>query len=77
MERTGKTLYEWNCQSCHGADGVSVTKDITDMKGWAHTPTGTFGKFDTSLTVGTGLMPKFDTLDHESRMMIYEYIKTL
>ncbi|MBL7989542.1 MAG: cytochrome c [Chlorobi bacterium] len=75
LEQTGKALYERNCANCHGLDGISVTNDVTQMKGWAHTPTGTFGKLDTAMMQGPGGMPRFDTLNTEARMKIYEHMK--
>jgi len=76
LEQTGKALYERNCISCHGADGISVVSTVTNLKGWAETPEGTFEKLDTAMSTGPGNMPIFDTLDTEARMKIYEYIKT-
>lgn len=77
LEQTGKALYERNCANCHGLDGISVSPDVTQMKGWTSTSTGTFGKLDTTMTQGPSGMPRFDTLDTEARMKIYEHMKTL
>lgn len=77
LEQTGKALYERNCANCHGLNGISVTPDVTQMKGWPSTPKGTFEKLDTAMTQGPGGMPRFDTLNTEARMKIYEYMKSL
>lgn len=76
-EPTGKMLYDTYCASCHGLNGVSVTPDVTQMKGWPNTPNGTFGDLDTAMTQGPSGMPRFELLNTEARMKIYEYMKSL
>lgn len=68
---TTKYLYDYNCASCHGLDGSPVGAGVSDL--WIYD--STFAEFDSILTDGPGLMPRFPDLDEDERHRLYDYVK--
>lgn len=82
----GKTLYETNCSSCHGSNGmgdgpagktlIPPPRNFTYMKGWTN---GT-GIFDMYKTLQEGIasrgMAQYNNIPPEDRFSIIHYIRT-
>ena len=68
--QTGSVIYRCECASCHGLDGVSLTDQITDIRGFS-----SFQKFNSSLNNGPGSMPAYPQLDSSQRRLLFEYVQ--
>ena len=81
----GKTVYDKNCLSCHGATGVGngpAAKDLQKPPGDLSNPTKMWGQTDGALfwklTEGKTPMPTFEKLLSETeRWQTIDYIRTL
>ena len=71
---TGETLYIEHCAGCHSLDGRPFDSTVTDLRGY--TDTSSYEKYDSSLTIGPGVMPEYPQLDSVQRRKIFEHIKT-
>lgn len=67
---TGESLYRFHCAGCHGNDGRPLVQASEDLRDWEHP----FATFDSVLTDGPGLMPRYPHLAPAQRQLVYDHI---
>lgn len=67
---SGEELYLCECAECHGVNGVPVTEDILDIRDWTDR-----ARFNESLDLGPGAMPRYPNLDRDERTRLFEYVR--
>jgi mono/diheme cytochrome c family protein len=72
QQQTGTGLYRTHCTGCHGLDGASLAAGVDDLRGYKQS----FEQFDSVLSAGPGLMPRFPQIDQQGRRALYEHIVT-
>jgi mono/diheme cytochrome c family protein len=70
---TGARLFACHCSGCHGDDGRPVLEGVPDMT----LRTVSYGHFDTVLTEGPGISPRFPQLDSIARKKLYAFVASL
>ena len=68
---TGASLYRYHCSGCHGLDGRPLVSSSDDLRDYD----SSFAQFDSILTDGPGLMPRFPELDAAERRLVYEHVR--
>lgn len=66
----GSVIYRCQCASCHGADGMPVADDVTDIRGYV-----SLTDFEVALSSGPSSMPAFPGLNDAQRALLFEYVK--
>lgn len=69
---SGSALYRAWCSGCHGLAGEPAGNGISDLRDYH----GAFSQFDSALTNGPGLMPRYPELDSAQRRRIYDHVLT-
>jgi mono/diheme cytochrome c family protein len=64
--------YNYQCAGCHGLNGLPRLASVSDLKGYD----SAFSHFDSVLTDGPGLMPRFPQLDQSMRQRLYDYVRS-
>jgi mono/diheme cytochrome c family protein len=72
IPQSGEGLYRFYCAGCHGLHGIPTAAGISGIKGYSQP----FHAFDSVLTIGPGLMPRFPELDSAQRQRIYDYVRS-
>lgn len=70
---TGGSMYRYHCSACHGISGQPLVDASEDLRDY----TESFQTFDSILSAGPGLMPRFAYLSSDQRQMIYNHTTTL
>jgi mono/diheme cytochrome c family protein len=73
----GKTIFEANCVSCHGADGKGVIPQAAPLNNTEYIASRPLSEFYQSVTGGKGIMPAWqDRLSSQDRWAAVEYVQT-
>jgi mono/diheme cytochrome c family protein len=67
---TGPSMYRYYCSACHGLDGQPLVNASDDLRDYDRP----FASFDSVLSAGPGLMPKYPELDQTERRLIYDHV---
>jgi mono/diheme cytochrome c family protein len=74
---TGRSLYDRDCASCHGADGAAELLAATNFTDLRHMSNRAPRDLYTILTQGSGSMPAYQSLlNQEDRWAILDYLRT-
>lgn len=74
----GKTVYEANCASCHGADGKPTQQGVPDLTDFAQTSGASNAAWDQVVSQGKGAMPGFNgKLSEAEQVASVTYARTL
>lgn len=68
---TGGSLYRYHCSACHGLDGRPLVASSSDLRDYD----SSFAHFDSVLSTGPSLMPRFAHLDEGERRLVHEHVR--
>lgn len=68
---TGASLYRYHCSACHGLEGRPLVASSSDLRDYD----SSFAAFDSVLSTGPGLMPRYPGLDGNERQLIYAHVR--
>jgi mono/diheme cytochrome c family protein len=68
---TGASLYRYHCSACHGLEGRPLVASSSDLRDYD----SSFAVFDSVLSTGPGLMPRYPELDAGERQLIYDHVR--